>query len=332
MLLAMTSASLYPFTFHPLYMERVWGGHALEELYGKSLPPAASIGESWEISDRPEAVSVIANGSLAGRDLRWLMERSPQDLLGARSTSAQRFPLLVKLLDARDVLSVQAHPSPASAAQSGGAPKTELWYIARAGPMASLFVGLRSNVTREMFEESLRRGTVQEALHRLPVRAGDVMFIPSGRVHALGGGLVIIEIQQNSDTTYRVFDWNRMGLDGRPRALHIPESMASIAFDDFEPSLVTTPWEAAELGRSRCLARDPAFHVEQWEIPPRGRVRWEFGVAQVVCVVRGRVSVDHTLQPLVLHAGEFCLLPAALAECTLEAGEQPAELLRAQVF
>ena len=209
--------TLYPLTFHPIFKERVWGGRNLEQLYQKALPPQKPIGESWEISDRPGDASVIANGPLAGKDLRWLMERHAVELLGREKAGDERFPLLVKILDAQEKLSLQVHPPADKAAELGGEPKTELWYVADATPEAELFAGLKRGVTRTEFERKLADGTVAECFHRLAVEKSDVMFLPSGRVHALGAGSVIFEIQQNSDTTYRVFDWNRAGLDGRPR-------------------------------------------------------------------------------------------------------------------
>jgi mannose-6-phosphate isomerase len=143
----------------------------------------------------------------------------------------------VKLLDAREKLSVQVHPPAAKAAELGGEPKTEVWFFWETDPAATIYAGLKNGTTRELFETLLREGGVESTLHEIPVHAGESIFIPSGRIHAIGAGNVIVEIQQNSDTTYRVFDWNRAGLDGKPRALHIPESMASIDFEDFEPHL-----------------------------------------------------------------------------------------------
>ncbi len=161
------------------------------------------------------------------------MENHGAELLGRKTGNSEPFPLLIKLLDARETLSLQVHPPAAKAKELGGEPKTEMWYVAAAEPRSELFVGLKRGVTREQFEAQLAAGTVAECFHRVPVTAGDAMFLPSGRVHALGGGLVIFEIQQNSDTTYRVFDWNRVGLDGKPRELHVPQSLASIDFQDF---------------------------------------------------------------------------------------------------
>ena len=167
------------------------------------------------------------------------MEHHAAEVLGSAKPAAEgRFPLLCKILDAREKLSLQVHPPAGKAAELKGEPKTEMWYIADAAPGASLYVGLKHGVTRAEFERKIVDGTVAECFHHIPVHAGDTMFLPSGRVHAIGDGLVIFEIQQNSDSTYRVFDWNRVGLDGKPRELHVAESLASIDFDDFEPKLV----------------------------------------------------------------------------------------------
>ena len=183
---------LFPLTFQPFFKERIWGGRELEHLYGKPLPPGVPIGESWEVSDRPGDASVIREGALAGKTLRWLMENRAAELLGpARPAAGQAFPLLCKILDARDKLSLQVHPPAAKAAELQGEPKTEMWYIAAAGPGAELYVGLQAGVTRAAFERKIQDGTVADCFHRVPVRAGDAMFLPSGRVHAIGADLVI---------------------------------------------------------------------------------------------------------------------------------------------
>ncbi len=213
-----------PLAFTPLFMERVWGGRALEGL-GKALPAGQRVGESWEIVDRADAQSVLATGPHAGTGLNALWSGPDRErLFGARSRDAgDRFPILVKLLDARETLSVQVHPPASVAEELGGEPKNELWYLLGASEDAHLFAGLRSGVTRERFAATLEAGEdVSGLLHRIPVAEGDALFIPSGRVHAIGAGCLIVEIQQNSDTTYRVSDFDRPGLDGRPRELHVP--------------------------------------------------------------------------------------------------------------
>ncbi len=226
-------------TFTPLFMERVWGGRGLQEAFGKPLPDGAPIGESWELVDRPEAQSVVASGPLAGTELHQLWHEDRERIFGGRAAGAgDRFPILVKLLDARETLSVQVHPPAHLAEELGGEPKNELWYVAGAAPAANLFAGLRKGVSQEDFSTALEAGEdVSEMLHRIEVQVGDALFIPAGRVHAIGAGCLVVEIQQSSDTTYRVFDFDRPGLDGKPRELHVPQSLASIDFSDLEPAL-----------------------------------------------------------------------------------------------
>src|SRR6267378_1553299 len=301
---------LYPLIFQPAFKERVWGGRELERLYGKTLPPGAIIGESWEISDRPGDASVIANGPLAGKDLRWLMEHHAAEILGGAKPAAEgRFPLLCKILDARDKLSLQVHPPASKAAELKGEPKTEMWFIADAAPDASLYVGLKRGVTRAEFEQKISDGSVAECFHRIPVRAGDTMFLPSGRVHAIGDGLVIFEIQQNSDTTYRVFDWNRVGLDGKPRDLHVAQSLASIDFNDFEPKLAQGQFTGNET-KTRPLVNDPLFNVEAVEMKSGTHTDLKSRALQIVGVVRGQIEIHSGSTLVKLSSGEFCLVPA----------------------
>lgn len=319
---------LYPLTFQPIFKERVWGGQNLARLYGKRLPTGAPIGESWEISDRPGDASVIAHGPLAGKDLRWLVENHRADLLGNARLEGGRFPLLIKLLDAQQKLSLQVHPSAAGAAGRHGDPKTEMWFIAGAAPGAELYVGLKHGVTRADFERRIHDGTVTECFHRVPVRAGDAMFLPSGRVHAIGAGLVIFEIQQNSDTTYRVFDWNRVGLDGQPRELHVAQSLASIDFNDFEPSLTIGEETRATHCHVRKLVSHPLFSVELFRAQNGGVISLPASRMQIIGVVAGEVRVNHSSTPA-LRAGDFCLLPACLPKVELIATPK-AQFLRTE--
>jgi mannose-6-phosphate isomerase len=322
---------LYPLLFQPLLKERVWGGRKLETLFQKPLPPNVPIGESWEISDRPGDASVIANGPLAGRDLRWLMEQHGPEVLGKSKADGGRFPLLVKIIDAREKLSLQVHPPASIAPQLGGEPKTEMWFIAAAEPGAELYVGLKKGATREEFERRIQDGTVAECFHRVPVQAGDVMFLPSGRVHALGGGIVIFEIQQNSDTTYRVFDWNRVGLDGKPRDLHIAQSLASIDFQDFEPSLIKSIYSRNQVLKVRYLVDTPLFKVDACQVKRGQRFYLSSESLQIIGLIRGQLAIRHEGQELVLQPGQFCLLPASVGRVALQAQTQ-VEFLEAQVL
>jgi mannose-6-phosphate isomerase len=338
---------LYPFTFHSIFKERVWGGRKLERLYKKNLPPRAPIGESWEISDRPNDESIITNGPLAGNDLHWLMENHARELLGdAKPAAGNRFPLLCKILDARERLSLQVHPPADKAAERGGEPKTEMWFIADAAPGAELFAGLKRGVTRAEFAEKIQTGEVAGCCHRIPVHAGDAMFLPGGRVHTIGAGLVIFEIQQNSDTTYRVFDWNRVGLDGKPRERHVAQSLASIDFSDFEPALVQGRFAGDEV-KTRLLVKDLLFNVEAVEMQSGSSGLLKPKKLQIVAVTAGEVEIKSGLErgrlvramhnpeladepsALLLSAGQFCLVPACLEQTEIVA-KSGAALLRVE--
>jgi mannose-6-phosphate isomerase len=315
---------LYPLIFQPIFKDRIWGGRELERLYAKKIP-AGQIGEAWEISDRPGDASVIANGPFTGKDLRWLMENHATEILGdAKPAAAGRFPLLCKILDAREKLSLQVHPPASKAAELKGEPKTEMWFIADAAPGASLYVGLKHGVTRAEFEQKIADGSVADCFHRIPVQAGDTMFLPSGRVHAIGDGLVIFEIQQNSDTTYRVFDWNRVGLDGQPRELHVAQSLASIDFNDFEPKLVASKYLSAANFKFRHLVQDPLFEVQEIVFENAGSLVLAGQYLRIIAVIKGSATVIGGENKISgkLKPGQFCLIPACLKNVEIQAQSQ----------
>jgi mannose-6-phosphate isomerase len=321
---------LYPLTFHPIFKERVWGGRNLERLYKKNLPPRAPIGESWEISDRPGNVSVVANGPLAGKNLRWLMQHRARELLGhAKPAAGNRFPLLCKILDAREKLSLQVHPPAHKAAELEGEPKTEMWLVTDAAPDAELFAGLKRGVTRVEFEKKIQLGEVVDCFHRIHVRAGDAMFLPGGRVHAIGAGVVLFEIQQNSDTTYRIFDWNRAGLDVKPRKLHIAQSLASADFNDFEPALVNQKFSGDDEIKTCPLVRYPLFRAEVWRMTSGASSRLKPRALQIVAVLNGRLEIKSVSTSVNLAAGQFCLIPAGLERTEISA-KGKAALLRVE--
>ncbi len=221
--------------FQPIYQERVWGGRALESALGRTLPATAPIGESWEIVDRPEAQSTVVGGTFNGQTLREVIAKRGAEIMGPKWPAEKPFPILVKWLDCRERLSLQVHPPAAVAGALRGEPKTENWYIAHTAPNAHLIVGLKRGVTREQFERAIGDNSVERCVHHFPVAVGDSILVHSGQVHAIDAGNLILEIQQNSDTTYRVYDWGRTGLDGKPRQLHIAQSLRSIDWTDFEP-------------------------------------------------------------------------------------------------
>ena len=321
---------LYPFVFRPIFKDRIWGGRELERLFGKKLPPGQPIGESWEISDRPGDASDIATGPLAGKNLRWLMEQHAAEILGdAKPAAAGRFPILCKILDARQKLSLQVHPPARQAQEFNGEPKTEMWFVADAAPDASLYVGLKNGVTRAEFENKVADSSVADCFHRIPVKAGDAMFLPSGRVHAIGQGLVIFEIQQNSDTTYRVFDWNRVGLDGKPRELHIAQSLASIDFNDFEPKLVPADYRPGPNFKFRQLVEDPLFNVQELVFETGGAVKLAGQYVRIIALTTGAATIADARSGVTaqLKPGDFCLIPASLKNVVVTAAAKTACLV-----
>jgi len=306
-----------PLTCNPIFMERIWGGRKLADLFGKQLPAAKRIGESWEIVDRPEAQSVIRNGPLKGKTLYDLWSQHRHEIFGD-IPDHPRFPLLIKLLDAHQKLSLQVHPPEKIAAKLGGEPKTEFWYVAAAEPDAKLFVGLKGAMTRARFEEALRGGSIADHVHGIESARGAAMFLPAGRFHAVGAGNVLVEIQQNSDTTYRVFDWNRLDDTGKPRQLHIEQALESIDFDDVAPRLVQAKGEE--------LVRHELFEVEKWNLDAPREVAPD-GQFAIVCCLTGKLRcVDVDLAP-----GEFFLVPAELPDRQLKSLERHTSLLRVTI-
>ena len=269
----------HPLEFEPIYKQRVWGGRALEADFGRELPDGeAPFGEAWDVVDRPDDRVRVRSGPLAGTTLHDLWNGRRSELFGdGLDGLGEDFPLLLKLLDARRHLSVQVHPPASAAARFGGEPKSEMWYVLSADPGAKLFVGLRDGVTREGFEAAMAAGETEGTLHVIEPQAGQFLFIPSGRLHAIGAGLRLFEMQQNSDTVYRVFDWNRVGLDGAPRELHEEQALACIDFSDVAPAMGEPDGEV--------LVDCEHFRVERWVLEPgasRGGGEARFALYTVV--------------------------------------------------
>jgi len=270
--------------FQSLYQERVWGGRALETALGRTLPAGDPIGESWEIVDRTEAQSIVEGGTHNGQSLRGVLTKHGADLMGPNWPAGRPFPILVKWLDCRERLSLQVHPPASVAGELKGEPKTENWYIAQTAPGAELIVGLKRGVTREQFERAIGDQTLEECVHHFRVAVGDSILVHSGQVHAIDAGSLILEIQQNSDTTYRVYDWGRVGLDGLPRQLHIEQSLRSIDWTDFEPS----PLRAAPT--SGVIADCAEFRIRRVVLGPGERVHLRAGEQpRIISVVSGSV-------------------------------------------
>ncbi len=289
--------------FKPIYQERVWGGRALESFLGRKLPGSAPIGESWELVDRPEAQSVVTNGPWAGRSLREVIASHAAIIMGSVWPKDRPFPILVKWLDCRERLSLQVHPPASIAARLGGEPKTENWYIARAEPGAAVLAGLKPGVDAARFRAALKDNTAESLVHRLPTVAGDSLLIHSGVMHAIDGGNFILEIQQNSDTTYRVYDWGRVGLDGKPRAMHVEESMASL-----EANTAAAPRLVRTADKVTVVAECQEFRITRHRLARGERLAFAAGEqARIFSVVEGTLTADGAT----LRVGDNVLLPYA---------------------
>jgi mannose-6-phosphate isomerase len=329
---------LYPLTFRPVLKDYVWGGRNLERLYGRELPPG-KVAESWEIAAHDDGTVVIDNGPHAGKLLTELHAELGLDLIGHRCQWAQarnKFPLLVKLLDAKEPLSVQVHPDDAYAQEHEGNElgKSEMWVVLDAEPGAAVILGVKAGTTAAAFRQAIGDGTLERYLHYMPVQSGDSVCVPSRSLHAILGGLVIAEIQQNSNTTYRVYDWNRTGSGGRPRPLHLDKALDVINFDQVEPALPQPQLVQEEKGLQRfVLCQNGYFTVERLEMAP-GKVfygRADGASLEIWGTIRGTAVVAGNGHAASLPAVRFSLIPAALGVFAVTAGLGGAGVLRAYV-
>ncbi len=295
----------YPLKFQPIFKRRIWGGQRLREVFGKGLPADERIGESWELADLPEDKSVIKNGELSGRTLAEALERYGEVITGDKDYSGP-FGLLIKFLDAQEDLSVQVHPDEQTCRRMGkGEPKSECWYIIGAEPGAVIYKGLKEGVTREEFGEAIRTGGTAELLVRVEVEAGECHYLPAGTAHSIGAGLLIAEIQTPSDTTYRVFDWNRIDeRSGKGREFHIAEALESINFEQSADELAV-----ASVGR---VVGCEHFTVDKGHQAKGCERLLSPGEMKVVIVVSGFGAIIGTrAEEVGFKAGDTLLVPAA---------------------
>jgi mannose-6-phosphate isomerase len=293
----------YPFKFKPIFKERIWGGQQLRQVFCKALPASVPIGESWELADLPNDKSEIVNGPLAGQTIDTVIAKYGKTVTG-NADYQPPFPLLIKILDAQDVLSVQVHPDLETCKRTGkGQPKTECWYIIDAQPGAVIYKGLKPGTTREQFADAICNGTCEELLTKVPVKIGECHFLPSGTCHAIGAGLLIAEIQQPSDTTYRVFDWNRVDpTTGQGRQLHVDEALEAIHFDPSGDDL-----SVRTNGR---LVDADEFKVDKGHQTP-GCETLLSNKMKVLMIISGQGRiVSETADPVDFVKGDTLLIPA----------------------
>jgi mannose-6-phosphate isomerase len=319
---------LYPLTFEPALRDYLWGGRSLEVVYGRALPPGV-VAESWEISGHPAAVTSADAGAWAGHPLPAILSALGERLVGTRAGWAlarNRFPLLVKLLDANQDLSVQVHPGDdyARVHENGELGKTEMWYFLGVEPGTRIILGLKPGVTPPSFAEALRDGRLSDLLNYVPILAGQAVQIRTGTVHALLAGTVATEIQQNSDLTYRVYDWDRVGADGKPRPLHIRQALDVIDFDAHPQGVVAPP--LLEHTPHMCrfeLARNRYFVAEKVELSAGAVYRGvcDGATLEIWGCIAGHAVVRWAGAPVRLPAIRYALLPAALGRFTVTTSE-----------
>ncbi|HWE40004.1 MAG TPA: type I phosphomannose isomerase catalytic subunit [Isosphaeraceae bacterium] len=306
---------LYPLRFEPILKRLIWGGRRLGTVLGKPIGDGDDYAESWEVSDHRDDVSVVADGPLAGTTLRELVRTRVAELLGPALGPREQFPLLVKFIDAHDVLSVQVHPDDERGrrlADDNG--KTEAWVVVHADPGSVIYAGLEQGVTRERLAAAIEAGRVEPLLHRFEPNQGDCILIPAGTVHAIGAGVMLAEIQQMSDATFRIFDWGRVGADGKPRKLHISESLESIDFGRGPVGPVTPAVERLPSAIRERLARCPYFAIERLKVAGKTAV----GTPErftLLLALEGSAEVRHEGTSYPLAFGQTRLLPASIGRC-----------------
>jgi mannose-6-phosphate isomerase len=316
----------YPLQFTPIFKDYIWGGRSLQTVLGRAIPDGI-VAESWEIAAHPNGHTAVANGPLAGKTLADVQRLWGEALVGSRNQRAlaeEKFPLLIKLLDANQWLSVQVHPDDAyGLAHSGDYGKTEMWVVLHAQPGAELIYGLRQGVDREAFTLAVAENRMEDVLHRVPIAAGNVVFVPAGTVHALGSGTIVAEIQQNSDTTYRIYDWGRLGNDGQPRPLHITDALEVIDWAQTEPKLLApqpTMSNPNGIGVEE-LAQCIYFHTQR-VVMGGGRV-YQGGCTgesyEIWAVLSGGVRLEWAGGEMELSKISWVLLPASLGKYSITA-------------
>ncbi|HUU90561.1 MAG TPA: type I phosphomannose isomerase catalytic subunit [Phycisphaerae bacterium] len=318
---------MQPLKMRPVFKERVWGGRRLADLLGKPLPAGKPIGESWELADHPRGLSTVADGPFAGKTLRWILENHRLAVLGEKRArgKAARFPVLAKFIDASDRLSVQVHPDDAYAAAHHGGDRgnTKCWVVLHAEPDAWVIDGLRDGVTRDAFASAVEKGTLENLFTVRPVKAGDLVWIPAGHVHAIGPGIVVAEIQQNSDVTYHVYDWDRTGLDGKPRALHVADALETINFTGDEPAPRGRGRTADETGLLvEHLVECRAFSLSCIQLDGRPWAADTGGGYVALIVLAGAARLVSGERPMPIRAGDTVLVPADASEYVFEAAER----------
>ena len=318
--------SLHPLRFEPIFKRLIWGGRRLGTVLLKPIGEGSEYAESWEISDHRADVSRVADGPFAGSTLRDLVRLHGADLFGPAVGLREQFPLLVKFIDAQQDLSVQVHPDDSLGrrlANDNG--KTETWVIVHAEPGSKIYAGLKHGTTRETMAAAIEAGAVESLLHSFEARAGDCILIPAGTVHAIGAGVVLAEFQQMSDATFRLHDWDRVGLDGRPRPLHIAESLEAIDYEAGPVVPMATTLEPIPGGTRERLSRSEYFSLERLTLHAPTMVG-DPDRFTILLGIEGTAEIRSGGATASIGLGQTMLLPASIGPCEVTP-KGPATLL-----
>jgi mannose-6-phosphate isomerase len=300
---------LYPLRFQPLFRRYLWGGRKLGDAIGKPIGPEGDYAESWEIVDRGADQSVVAYGPLEGQTLHELVSQHGRALFGEAAPRFESFPLLFKFLDCQRVLSVQVHPDDAGGAKLDPPDlgKTEAWIILQAEPGSVVYAGIKRGFDRAALAREVNRGTTELCLHRFEPQVGDCLFIPAGTVHALGAGLLVAEVQQASDTTFRLFDWNRTDASGQPRPLHVEQALETIDFSR-GPLAPQKPTATGRPHVERLVACDK-FVIDRWRFRTREMVNADNRI-HLLAMLEGEAAIEGDPAGRPLVRGDTMLVPA----------------------
>ncbi|NLG16023.1 MAG: mannose-6-phosphate isomerase [Fibrobacter sp.] len=311
---------LYPLKFRPLYKEKIWGGQSFKQIFDKDIP-FSHTGEVWNVACHNRGMSIVSEGRLKDKSLQYIFENFRQELIGASYIDFDKFPLLIKLIDAKERLSLQVHPQNEYARinEKGERGKSEMWYVLKAKKGAKLVVGLKDNITKEQFEHAIKSGGAESCINEITVKEGDIINIPAGLIHSIGEDIVLIEVQQNSDLVYRVFDWNRLDLDERPRMLHIKKALDVIDFKGrLKKELIKGLSITNDHNSITYYVANPHFAVQ--------KISLDFSLHEDTCGekmiiytgISGTFSIKWNDTSTIVGSGESVLIPASLGKFIIE--------------
>jgi len=308
----------YPILFKPVYQNNIWGGTQIPKRYNREAYEGICA-ESWEISTRPEGMSIIINGEYKDMTLQELIAQKGAEILGTKYTHLNEMPLLIKIIDSKQKLSVQVHPNNENAHLTGGDPKTEMWYVLDADPGSIVYAGLKPNTTKEKFLEAIENNNLEQFMEKIPVEKGTTIFIPGGTVHAISDGCLLLEVQQSSNTTYRIYDWGRVGHDGKPRELHVQQAMKTINFKQGSEGLIQKPnvISKTETATFEKYVSCPYFNLKKLTLNGCETIFKTDESFYGIFIESGEALITIDGNEEQLKAGTSCLIPGAAVQFNL---------------